>query len=252
MDSVDRLIAELNALSKQLREAHGAVAFWGCELEWYLEAPRDADVFAAIWQEAGRPVVPEKGPNQFETAWGPTGDAAKLIADVNRFKARLSEATKRHDATVSFAPKPFPGERGSALQIHIHLESPNGKRLFEKQGDQLSQPLRDALGGLLATLPESMAVFAPTADSKRRFIAGQDAPTTVSWGANNRTVALRLPMKSGALCHIEHRVPGADADIAACMVEVLKGVLYGLEHHPDPGPQMFGDAAAAHHELPRL
>lgn len=255
MDPVGYLItshSRIITLTDELRTRFGAVPVFACELEWYIQAPRDAAVVAQIWREAGREVKPEKGQSQFETAWEPTRDAAGLAKAVTEFRRDMKRIAERHDARVTFAAKPFADQRGSALQIHIHLEDEAGKRLFEKRDDWLSDSLKFCLGGLLATLPDAMAIFAPTPESRKRYVPGADAPTTVSWGGNNRTVALRLPLKSGPLCHIEHRVPAADADVAACMAAILQGVLYGLEHQCDPGAQTHGNAYDAQYDLPKL
>lgn len=255
MDSVGYLISvypRITALTDALRERFGVIPVFACELEWYIQAPRDAAVLAGIWRESGQEVKAESGPNQFETAWEPTRDAAGLADSVEQFRRDLAAIAERHDARVNFAAKPFADQRGSALQIHIHLEDKAGKRLFEKRDGWLSDPLKFSLGGLLATLPDSMAVFASTPESRKRYVPGEDAPTTISWGGNNRTVALRLPLKSGPMCHIEHRVPAADADVAACIAAILEGVLYGLEHQCDPGPQTHGNAHDAQYDLPKL
>ncbi len=47
------------------------------------------------------------------------------------------------------------------------------------------------LAGVLATLPELMLMYAPNVNSYKRFVAGSWAPTSVTWGFENRTVALR-------------------------------------------------------------
>ena len=60
----------------------------------------------------------------------------------------------------------------------------------DPQGSEL---LRHAIGGMKALLPESMAIFAPGANSYRRFKANSYAPVAPTWGVNNRTVSLRVP-----------------------------------------------------------
>ena len=112
--------------------------------------------------------------------------------------------------------------------------------------------LRHTLGGLLATMQENMDVFAPTEESRARFASGDHIPTTVSWGANNRTTALRLPYTGLPFRRIEHRVAGADADVAAVIAVILEGVLHGLENRLEPGPQMHGNASLPMYGLPPL
>ena len=47
-----------------------------------------------------------------------------------------------------------------------------------------------AIGGLKAAMAESMLIFAPNANSYRRFRRNSYAPVSASWGINNRTVSL--------------------------------------------------------------
>ncbi len=88
-----------------------------------------------------------------------------------------------------------------------------------------------------------MAIFAPSPESYARFVAGSNAPLTVSWGANNRTTAIRLPDSAHDNKRIEHRVAGADADPEHVIAAILKGLYSGLKNRVDPGPQIYGDAS---------
>jgi len=110
------------------------------------------------------------------------------------------------------------------------------------------------VGGLKALLPESMAIFAPNANSYRRFRPNSYAPVAPTWGINNRTVSLRVPAGPPASRHIEHRVAGADANPYLALAALLAGVHHGLTHQIDPGPPVEGDgyaaAAKSHMRLP--
>jgi glutamine synthetase len=96
-----------------------------------------------------------------------------------------------------------------------------------------------------ATLADGMAVFAPNANSYRRFRANSYAPVAPTWGVNNRTVSLRVPAGPPPSRHIEHRVAGADANPYLALAVLLAGVHYGLTKAVDPGPPVVGDGYAA-------
>jgi glutamine synthetase len=125
-----------------------------------------------------------------------------------------------------------------------------------------SAPLLHSIGGLLALINPCMSIFAPNKKSYERFIhtvnayllcpTAANVPLTVSWGTNNRTVAVRLPSKAADNKHIEHRVAGADADIAAVTRAILAGIHYGLREKCDPGEPIYGDASMAQYKLPPL
>jgi glutamine synthetase len=101
--------------------------------------------------------------------------------------------------------------------------------------------LRHAIGGLRETLGDGMAVFAPHANSYRRFRAMSYAPVAPTWGVNNRSVSLRVPAGPPASRHVEHRVAGADANPYLVAALVLAGMLHGIERGIDPGPPVEGN-----------
>lgn len=254
-----------NAISRMmdtLQTQFGFVAAFGFELEWYvIPAEREGEIDAlhkVVLAQASRlklgipAIVPEKGRGQYEAAFNPRQDPFALIEAVHLFKRILRDAADGFGLMVTFAAKPFQEDYGSALQSHISLTNLEGVRQFEKKGENLSPPLSAALGGLLETLDEAMLIAAPYPASYTRFTAGKDAPLTRSWGGNNRTVALRLPLKNGPFTQIEYRIAGADADPTALVAVMLAGVLHGLTTNPDPGPQMHGVAYDPQYKMPRL
>jgi glutamine synthetase len=93
-------------------------------------------------------------------------------------------------------------------------------------------------------MPDSMLVFAPNANSWRRFVSNAYAPTAPSWGANNRSVALRVPAGPAASRRIEHRPAGVDANPYLVAAAVLAGIGKGLEEKLNPGPETVGDGYA--------
>src|SRR5690606_31972612 len=104
-----------------------------------------------------------------------------------------------------------------------------------------------ALGGLSATMAESMLVFAPHANSWRRFVSQSYAPVAPSWGVNNRSVALRIPAGNTAARRIEHRPSGVDANPYLVAATVLAGINKGLDEKLDPGPETTGNGYEAEH-----
>jgi glutamine synthetase len=98
-------------------------------------------------------------------------------------------------------------------------------------GSDDTQPpptLCHAIGGLQRTLHDAMLLFAPHANSYRRFQAESFVPLNGSWGYNNRTVALRIPAGDIQDRRIEHRVSGADANPYLVTAAILAGIHNGL------------------------
>ena len=84
-------------------------------------------------------------------------------------------------------------------------------------------------------MAESMLIFAPNANSYRRFRRNSYAPVAANWGIDNRTVSLRIPAGAAPTRHIEHRPAGADANPYLVMAAVLAGMHHGIAEKLDPG-----------------
>ena len=112
-----------------------------------------------------------------------------------------------------------------------------GRNVFaEAGGESWSPTLLHALGGLSRPWRESMLVFAPHANSWRRFVSQSYAPVAPTWGVNNRSVALRVPAGDVEARRIEHRPSGVDANPYLVAATVLAGIAKGLDEGLDPGP----------------
>ena len=90
-------------------------------------------------------------------------------------------------------------------------------------------------------MAESMLIFAPNANSYRRFRRNSYAPVAANWGINNRTVSLRIPAGAAPTCHIEHRPAGADANPYLVLAAVLAGIHHGITQKLDPGQPVTGN-----------
>ncbi|MEI6729644.1 MAG: hypothetical protein WCL30_00140 [Pseudomonadota bacterium] len=197
-------------------------------------------------------VEKETGNNQYEIATFP-GEPDKIISDSELCKQVIKTTFAAHAITADFSAKPLADQPGSGLHIHIHLQDEVGRNIFTRDGEgNFSPPLLHAIAGLLATMQQDMAIFAPSPESLSRFVANSNAPTTLSWGINNRTAAIRLPNKPSDNKHIEHRVAGSDADIAKVTDCIIKAVFYGIAEQLSPGEPIYGDAALPKYKLPLL
>ncbi len=77
---------------------------------------------------------------------------------------------------------------------HVHQSLwKEGVNVFHSETDphQMSETMQHYLAGQLYCLPEILPMVAPTINSYKRLVEGAWAPTTLTWGLDNRTVALR-------------------------------------------------------------
>lgn len=93
----------------------------------------------------------------------------------------------------------------------------------------MSETLRQYLAGQLHCLPYILPMFAPTINSYKRLVEGAWAPTTLTWGVDNRTVAVRVLNGSSKSCRLETRVIGADVNPYLAIAAALGSGLYGIK-----------------------
>jgi len=207
-----------------------------------------SDVLAAIDAAAraqGLPagtVLAEYGPGQFEVNLHHVPDALGACDHAIRLKRLVKGVALAHGLEATFMPKPYRDHAGSGTHLHVSLLDRDGHNIFAADDPQGSPALRQAIGGLAATINDTMAVCAPTANSYRRFQPEAYVPLNPSWAVNNRGVAFRVPAGPPDSRRVEHRVAGADANPYLLAAMVLGGMLHGLERELDPGPALAGNA----------
>jgi len=188
-----------------------------------------------------RTLMGEYAPGQFEITLEHRADALRAVDDAILFKRAVRGVAMRHGRVASFMAKPFTEHAGCGMHLHASLADDRGANAFAADDPAGSPLLRHAIGGLRHTLADGMAIYAPNANSYRRFCSRSYAPVAPTWGVNNRTVSLRIPIGPPSSRHVEHRVAGADANPYLVTALVLSGMLYGIERALDPGPPVQGN-----------
>ena len=110
--------------------------------------------------------------------------------------------------------------------------------------------MRHSVAGLLKAGPGSTALFAPFPASYDRLTPDSHAPTSLGWGYDNRTVALRIPQGPPQARRIEHRIAGGDANPYLLLAALLGAMLKGIEDGEDPPKAITGSAYAQ--DLPQI
>jgi glutamine synthetase len=206
--------------------------------------PLFSDIYAAA-QAQGIPaetVISEYAPGQYELTLNYRKDVMRAADDLIMLKRLVRAQARRHGVTACFMAKPIEAYAGSGMHFHVSLQDDAGRNVFtEAAGEKWSPKLLNALGGLIHTMGESMLVFAPHANSWRRFVSQSYAPVAPTWGVNNRSVALRVPAGDAKNRRIEHRPSGVDANPYLVAATVLAGIVKGLDEGLDPGPETTGN-----------
>jgi glutamine synthetase len=186
-------------------------------------------------------LMSEYSPGQFEITLQHRDDALRAVDEAVMFKRLLRGVAARHGLVACFMAKPFTGRAGSGLHVHVSCNDASGRNLFASDAPEGTPALRHAIGGMKATMAESMAVFAPNANSYRRFVSQSYAPVAPIWGINNRSVSLRVPAGPATSRHVEHRIAGADANLYLAVATVLAAAEKGIRERLDPGPPVEGN-----------
>jgi glutamine synthetase len=161
------------------------------------------------------------------------------------FKNAAKSLAERHGKALTFMAK-YDEREGNSCHIHMSLRGVDGSMVFADQsnpeyGDGRSQIFRNFVAGVLATLRDFTLLYAPTINSYKRYQRGSFAPTTIAWGEDNRTCALRV-VGSGSGLRVENRVPGGDTNPYLAQAAMLAGGLFGIRAELPLEPAFVGNA----------
>ena len=233
----------------------------GVELEFYVNG--DSVAFDKLLAELTKQLLPlrfsihkETSKNQYEIHTNNAGEISDMLAALLKAKSMIMETAESYGIALDFSAKPYLDSAGSAYHVHVNLVDENSQNLFFADSvGKMSDLLMYSIGGLCSFMKKHMVFFAPKEDSYLRYkYPDIHTPTTISWGGNNRSTALRLPYTFSVpkRYRIEHRVPGADCDYIKATSAMLIGMLYGIEEKLLPPPKIFGIASDPQYALEKL
>ena len=191
--------------------------------------------------------ISEFAPGQLEINLHHVDDPLRACDHAVLLKRATKAVALRHGFVACFMAKPFAEEAGSGLHIHISLVDEDGNNFFSHGKPEFAVPpyspeLRSAVGGLLESMGDCMALFAPNANSYRRLRPDFYAPVMANWGTNHRQVSVRIPLSGPENTRIEHRTAGADANPYLVAAAILMGIDAGLDANSEP-PEMVAEGS---------
>ncbi len=206
--------------------SHHQVAFMDALL------PRLADLEIAV-----EGYHDEAAPGQFEINLIPA-NALQAADAVLRAKQTMREVAFDIGCSITFMAKPNDAY-GNGLHVHHSLRSlDDGSPVFLDADGAMSNLMRNYLAGIVSTMRAATSVMAPTVNSYRRFVGWAAAPTTPTWGEDNKSTGVRVLTRSPNSTRIEHRVASGDANPYLVLATVLAGGLVGLEQEPELPPPL--------------
>jgi glutamine synthetase len=160
------------------------------------------------------------------------------------YKNGVKEIAFLNEISASFMAKPSEKDIGSSCHIHQSLVGDDDKSVFVDGDGNETDTFRHFLGGMRNHVRELALFIAPSINSYKRYAAESWAPTSVSWGRDNRTCGFRI-VGHGQSRRVECRIPGADANPYLAFAALLAAGLDGIEKATDPGPELKGNAYEA-------
>ncbi|NYJ01326.1 glutamine synthetase [Nocardioides thalensis] len=157
------------------------------------------------------------------------------------YKTMAKEIAAQRGQSITFMAK-YDAREGNSCHIHLSLRGPSGETVFWDDDTHGRTAVYDHfIAGVLATMADLTLLYAPNINSYKRFAAGSFAPTTIAWGEDNRTCAVRL-VGHGAGARLENRVPGGDVNPYLALAAMLAGGLHGVEQELPLEPAFEGNA----------
>jgi len=177
----------------------------------------------------------ETGPGVLEAAIL-YADALEAADRAVLFKTGVKEIAHRHGILPTFMAKIREDLPGCSGHVHQSLWSADGSRNLFYDAERttgMSSLMESYIAGQLRCLPFILPLYAPTVNSYKRLVEGAWAPTTLTWGIDNRTTALRALPGGASSTRLETRVVGSDSNpylaMAGCLASGLYGIRKGLK-----------------------
>ncbi len=168
-------------------------------------------------------------------------DAVTTCDNHSIYKTGAKEIAAQDGMSITFMAKPNARE-GNSCHIHLSLRGTDGTPVLAGDGPHgLSKLGEHFLAGQLAALRELTLCYAPNINSYKRYVPGSFAPTSVRWGVDNRSCALRL-VGHGYSLRAENRTPGGDVNPYLAVAAMIAAGLHGIDNELPLEPAFAGNA----------
>ncbi|MGV8969511.1 MAG: type I glutamate--ammonia ligase [Microbacteriaceae bacterium] len=182
----------------------------------------------------------EAGPGQNEIDLR-YADALTTADNIMTFRTVIKEVAIEQGVYATFMPKPMSAHPGSGMHTHMSLFEGDTNAFYDASGHyQLSKIGRQFVAGLLHHAPEITAVTNQFVNSYKRLWGGDEAPSFVTWGHNNRSALVRVPLykpNKGQSARVEYRAIDSAANpylaYSLLLAAGLKGIEEGYELPPE-------------------
>ena len=204
----------------------------------------------------------EAGPGQNEIDLR-YADALTTADNIMTFRTVIKEVAIEQGVYATFMPKPFSQYPGSGMHTHLSLFEGDANAFYEAGSQyQLSKIGRQFIAGLLRHANEISAVTNQFVNSYKRLWGGDEAPSFICWGHNNRSALVRVPLykpNKGQSARVEYRAIDSAANpylaFSLLLAAGMKGIEEGYELPPEAEDDVWAltdseRRALGYHPLP--
>ncbi|HKU10897.1 type I glutamate--ammonia ligase [Sinomonas sp.] len=189
----------------------------------------------------------EGGPGQNEIDLR-YADALQTADNIMTFRTVVKEVAIQQGAYATFMPKPFTDFPGSGMHTHFSLFEGDTNAFHEPGAEfQLSKTARHFIAGLLKHANEFTAVTNQFVNSYKRLWGGGEAPSYLSWGHNNRSALVRVPLYKpgkGQSARVEYRGIDSATNPYLSYAVLLGAGLKGIEEEYELPPAAEDDISS--------
>jgi glutamine synthetase len=170
-------------------------------------------------------------------------DVLTMCDNHSIYKTGAKEIAAQEGMSITFMAKPNQRE-GNSCHIHLSLRGSDGDPVLAGDGRAgLSKLGGHFVAGQLAAMREFTLLYAPNINSYKRYVPGSFAPTSVRWGVDNRTCAIRL-VGHGPSLRAENRTPGGDVNPYLAIAGMIAAGLHGIDNELPLEAAVEGNAYA--------
>jgi len=176
----------------------------------------------------------ESAPGQIEFNL-PPAPALIAVDHYCRVKAVMRQVAYEQGRSVTFMARWSDDYYGQGSHINLSLYTQDGNAFYNV--DTISEPspiMRQFVAGVLATTAAAASFSFPTINSYRRIQELNGPPTTITWGVENKSTAIRAICRDEKQSRLEYRLPSSDANLYLAFAALIAGGRHGLEDGLEP------------------
>jgi len=219
----------------------GQVAFQSARLEPLLHRVRSAGSLMPVGIEGTTGL---RWPGQVEVTLTPAEALAACDGDLV-LRSAIKDIAVQEGGCATFMAA-YDDRAGTACHVSVSLRGlRGGMALADRNGEfGLSEIGKAFVAGLLAHAADLCLLYAPSVNSYRRFSSDPLSPSAITWGADNRTCAVRV-IGSDASLRVENRIPGSDANPYLAVAGTIAAGLDGINRQEPLPAAVAGDGHEA-------